>query len=47
MFLGGGPWRLVEASEELGYEEAASKGRLQMRAISFGGTSLNESLFSN
>lgn len=26
MSLGGGPWRLVEASGELGYEEALSRG---------------------
>lgn len=38
VFLGGGPWRLVEASGEFGYEEAVIRGRLYTGAVSFGGT---------
>lgn len=47
--LGGPPPRLVEASGELGYEEALSRGRLwRGGGVSCGGgTSQNESLFSN
>lgn len=35
--MGGDPWRLVEASGELGYEEALSRGRLWTGAVSCGG----------
>lgn len=45
--FGWGPWRLVEASGELGYEEALSRGWVYTEAVSCGETSQNESLFSN